>query len=243
MQTAPLSQDEINLIIRTSFHFDDIREAYLQFEWRKERLPKAVQRRNALEAMTQQWLQTGMPDGGLRVAREVYEWGFGRHSLPKSCRNETWQLAFHETLQSWHRADGASSDAAFNAFCQLLETPSVGIATVSKWICFVDQSRYAIYDSRVSRALRHVEIDGKRIFPLVPSRSKSPLWNAPDIRHNENVYRNTVFAYVAYLILVRALAPYANLSVAQVEMALFMMGKSIPDSEPRLPFAHDRYSR
>jgi hypothetical protein len=88
-----------------------------------------------------------------------------------------------------------------------------------------------------------VEIDGKRIFPLVPSRSKSPIWNAPDIRNNEHVYQNTVLAYVAYIKLIRALAPYANLSVAQVEMALFMMGKSVPESEPRLPFAHDRYSR
>ena len=35
----------------------------------------------------------------------------------------------------------------------------IGIASASKWVGFIDETRYAIYDSRVSLALRPLTID------------------------------------------------------------------------------------
>lgn len=111
----------------------------------------------------------------------------------------------------------------------LLDLPGVGIATVSKWIALLDQDRNAIYDSRVSVALRNVCINGGRCFPIVPRRPSGNHSPWP----SDHVATKTMWTfYVDYLAVMRCVGLEAGLKPSQVEMALFMIGdESCPDPD------------
>lgn len=223
---------------------NEIRRAYKTFRWQNDGLPAAWNVRKEMEVNTQQWLASKRADGGRALATAVHKWGFGKISLPRSCRVGQWEGTFYQVMRAWHLKDGVTSAPTANQLVELLAGDRVGIATVSKWICFIDQERYAIYDSRVSRALRTVQVGGARLFPIVPGRVATGKWARGDLLGSDADARHqAVRAYVQYLRLVRMLGMEVGLIAGQVEMALFMLGKELPStSERRLPFARHLYT-
>ncbi|HSI48940.1 MAG TPA: hypothetical protein VLA61_11760 [Ideonella sp.] len=106
----------------------------------------------------------------------------------------------------------------------LLSLARLGIATVSKWICFVDQGRYGIFDARVSIALRYVAVGHERAFPIVGCRL---IKGQRAFRNDTSVTSNPtrmVRAYLDYLEVLSGVAVQAAMLPAEVEMALFMIG-------------------
>jgi hypothetical protein len=208
---------------------EQLRSLYNTFRWQKIVLPAAETKRNDLSVSLVSALKSGHRADLESAANDIHVWGFGR-SIPDSVRNS---LSFWSNLGAALNAFSEKHDdeiyQCVEPLAKLLTHERVGIATASKWVCFVDQKRFAIFDSRVSIALRNVTIDGHRAFPVVGRRpsggrlawATTPLLNASPIR--------TARAYIDYLKVVGNLSNIiGHLTPAQIEMALFMAGDVWP---------------
>ena len=107
------------------------------------------------------------------------------------------------------------------AILELLSIKGVGISTASKIIGLLDQNRLAIYDSRVGTALRTLKHEGTRIITCPPGRTR-PGDFCTYKQWAEN-YQKLIWV----LEVVRDTLDEQgySYSIADVEMALFMMGK------------------
>lgn len=192
----------------------------------------------------------------IKYADRVHRWGFGsdvpadvkssllyRPELEKLCR--FWSIEG----DPWARDD----QEAMNSFIALMSMDEFKIAKVSKLICFLNQDRYAIYDSRVSYALRKLSIGGLRVFPQVggrPARKGEPRRVGPTQSVTGDA-RRIARTYVDFLMLMRCFAERLNdkapltadaedgpslWNPSLVEMALFMLGESraAGDKLPRI---------
>ncbi|MFX1514551.1 MAG: hypothetical protein ACFFCQ_18450 [Promethearchaeota archaeon] len=107
------------------------------------------------------------------------------------------------------------------AVLEITSINRVGIATASKIIGLYDQNRLAIYDSRVGKALRTLVHAGKKIINCPAGRSRPGDSCSPETWANE---------YQKLLWILEIIRNALNkqgypFSIADVEMALFMMGK------------------
>jgi len=111
------------------------------------------------------------------------------------------------------------------SLAKCLKTPNIKIARFSKWICFVDQSSYAIYDSRVSLALRKIKVGEKRFFPTLGSRAKGRPQRDYIGSNTSTAAHKMAGKYMVYLDLLNTiLSDTAFSRVAELEMSLFMLG-------------------
>jgi len=107
------------------------------------------------------------------------------------------------------------------AVLELMSINRVGIATASKIIGLYDQNHLAIYDSRVGKALKTLVYAGKRIIKCPTGRSRPGDSCSPEQWANE--YQKLIWVLeVIRNSLNKQGYPF---SIADVEMALFMMGK------------------
>jgi len=152
--------------------------------------------------------------------------------------------ALDRLLSAW-RVPGLTADqreAKVSTLADLLSIKHVGIALASKWLCFVNQQTYAIYDSRVSLAMRDLAIDGNRVFPIVARRSlkEKPAWRADSVARHPKRMAESYWSYLRVINRAKDLiGPHKGeqrgLYPAEVEMALFMLGDVWPDPQSRLP--------
>ena len=108
-----------------------------------------------------------------------------------------------------------------NAVETLLAIKGVGIARASKIIALFDQERFCIYDSRVGQALKTLQFTEKPILKCPAGRSR-PGDPCSDSGWAKN-YQNLIWT-------LEVIRDYLNsegyqFGIADVEMALFMMGK------------------
>jgi hypothetical protein len=113
--------------------------------------------------------------------------------------------------------DGKVSEAVDN----LLAIDGVDIGQASKIIGLFDQNRFCIYDIRVGNALRTLKFEEKPVLDC-PVGPKKPEDICSDQRWGEN-YQHLVWT-------LEVIRDYLNsegypFSIADIEMALFMMGK------------------
>jgi hypothetical protein len=107
------------------------------------------------------------------------------------------------------------------ATLKLLSINGVGIASASKIIGLCDQNQFAIYDSRVGTALRTLEHEGERLIKCPVGRTRPG-----DLCTKEQWAKN----YEKLTWILEVLRNWLNeqgypYNIADVEMALFMMGK------------------
>jgi hypothetical protein len=108
-----------------------------------------------------------------------------------------------------------------DAILRLLSVNKVGISSASKVIGLFDQNQLAIYDSRVGTALRTLKHGEERIIKCPPGR-KRPGDACTPKQWAENYEKYTWVLEVARNLLNEGGHPF---SIADVEMALFMIGK------------------
>jgi hypothetical protein len=104
---------------------------------------------------------------------------------------------------------------------ELLSIDGVEIGQASKIISFFDQNRFCSYDANVANALKTLKFDEKPVLKC-PIGPKKPEDICSDERWGEN--------YLHLVWTLEVIQEYLNkeghpLSVADIEMALFMMGK------------------
>lgn len=108
-----------------------------------------------------------------------------------------------------------------NAVQELLAIKGVGISRASKIIGLFDQERFCIYDSRVGHALKTLQFTEKPILKCPAGRAR-PGDPCSDSGWAKN-YQNLIWT-------LEVIRDYLNseghqFGIADVEMALFMMGK------------------
>lgn len=132
------------------------------FEWDGAPLEPAWARRLALAA-------EGRADGAAHYADRVHRWGFGHVVQARVRQHADYADSLHALCGTWSADAGRPPGrAAADSLAAMLEIPHLGIARVSKFICFLDQEQYGIYDSRVSYALKDLSLDGtRRVFPFI----------------------------------------------------------------------------
>jgi hypothetical protein len=206
------------------------------FEWDRQTLQPAWASRRALAS-------AGFRDTVEQYAERVHKWGFGT-SVRASVRDHTVFSPSMRTLcQAWlEESHPWACRAAIENLIALLDIKYLGIARVSKFVCFLDQDRYAIYDSRVSYALKDLTLDGiGRVFPFVGGR---PVKNAQYVFADtiSTKPRHMAAVYIGFLRLLQRVAEKLNESggitdpalqqvvgkrwtPALLEMALFMAGQ------------------
>lgn len=205
-----------------------IKQAYENFSWGDANTPQeAVATRSKAANDFSSWVTAGCPrEIAIQKIDGVNKWGFNGQGLDKRqviLYEEPYLSNFISMIQAWKECNDTEKMQDTLATC--LQTPYVKIARFSKWICFVDQNKFAIYDSRVSLALRQIKLDDSRVFPTLGAKSKGRP-NADFISANKIVAAEKVAEiYILYNNMLRALLPHYNLaSVAELEMALFMLG-------------------
>lgn len=168
-------------------------------------------------------------------AAAVHRWGFnGKNIRSEVTDAAAWPQSILSLVKEWQSTqDPLDRQEALQAMQSLLEFKFLGMATVTKWTCFLDQSRYAIYDSRVSYALRGLLIDNLRVFPFVGAR-------VGDEDRSTRVVQDAcvlepamaVTTYVNFLRVIRRTAalleqisPGIQWTPARVECCLFVAGE------------------
>jgi len=228
-----LSQIEVDSFAKKLADIYDYPRSLINFEWNNERMPAAWKTREELSP------GAVIEDNrcAIEYAQRVHRWGFNNTSIRKSVlHNHKFETCLFKLIGEWQKPDGVlERENAKTTLRSLLDIPGVGLATASKWICFLDQQRYAIYDSRVSYALQQLKCDESgRAFPFVGSR-------VGNNRRRETVNGDTcvsspdraVITYLNFLAVIRKtakiLAGYQetrNWSAGLVECCLFVEGKS-----------------
>jgi len=194
---------------------------YAAYQWQDEPVGPSWLARQELQANL---LATGF---ALPELQAIHRWGFNGASCP--AMNDPEILAsLQACLHTFRAGTRAQQEASLTDFLAQQRTANagIGLARVSKWICFVDQARFAILDSRVSRGLYPVSVaPGHRAFPVLAGRAAGaadPIANwRPD---------RLARTYLNYLDVMQQVAELQDgMQPAQVEMALFMIG------QPALP--------
>ena len=194
-------------------------DAIESFQWGKGTKQESLEKREELSRTYNSWVNAGADiQHAEAMADSVYQWGFRNRETPKSVTSNL-QL-FCEFNRCWYLESNKGEMAG--SLTNFLNLYRIGIASASKWICFADASRFAIYDSRVSAALRAIKIDGKRVFPTIGRReTKNRKYPSPTHRPPHRMAKD----YLLYIDVVREIAKIYNIeSPAKVEMGLFMFG-------------------
>ena len=204
-----------------------LEEAYETFSWGKAKTSEnAMTIRQAIYKEFSSWANSkNLKPNASEQIQKVHKWGFGRN-LDKREANllkDPHLTYFLDMIQTWQISQDPKK--MLDTLEKSLLTPHVKIARFSKWICFIDQSKYAIYDSRVSLALRTISLKHKRVFPTLGAKSEGRP-NGDYISRNPQIAAEKIAGcYMLYLdILHTTLGEYDLSSVAQIEMALFMLG-------------------
>jgi len=228
-----LSGIEVESFAKKLANLYDYSRSLMEFEWKSERMPAAWETRQALRPCTV------IEDSrcAIEYAQSVHRWGFNNTSIRKSVLNhDGFELCLFKLIREWQQSDDVLvKESTKTTLRALLGIPGVGLATATKWICFLDQKRYAIYDSRVSYALQNLIFDGTgRAFPYIGSRVSNG--RRRDIVNGDACVNNpdrAVITYLNYLAVIHRTAQLLtsvekkhDWSASLVECCLFVEGKS-----------------
>jgi hypothetical protein len=149
----------------------------------------------------------------IETVNNVLSWG-GFRPLPLSESENVLRITF----EAFNLLDEGKIK---EALLKIMSINRIGVSSASKIIGLFDQNRLAIYDSRVGTALRSLTHNGIRIIKCPPGRSR------PGDTCSENVWANNYEQMLWVLEVTRnyLIEKGYPFSIADVEMALFMMGK------------------
>ena len=184
-----------------------------EYSWGGKPLIECINERNRISS--QIVLSRIRNAGGvdLETLHSVMSWG-GFGSFPLEDNDEALRI----TQKAFHYVDEGDLKGAIY---ELLKIYSVGIASASKVIGLFDPNSLAIYDSRVGTALRNLKHNDVRLIKC-PSGRTRPGDACTNKKWAEN-YEKLIWT-------LEIMRDHLNnqgypFNIADVEMALFMMGK------------------
>ncbi len=184
------------------------------YRWKDKNLPESLDKRNGLQK--QLVLSRIRNVGGVDLATldAVMTWSFPNPLFPE--RDE--QKCLHVTRDAFGLLDqGKPSDAIL----KLMTIEGVGISRASKIIGLFDQNYLATLDSRVGSALKTLIYNGERIIKSPPGVNRLGDADVSPMGWAENYQK---LLWILEIIRNELNEEGFPFSVADVEMALFMMG-------------------
>ena len=204
--------------------------SFKSFSWQKMGPEVALRKRKDVEDICP--AQGSSEEEITRFYSIVNKWGFNRY-LPDPILSEPRnRKIFKRLFDTWYHIDFEERQAdLIESLAAILLIPKLGIATVSKFIALANPTDAAIYDSRVTAALNSIRLEDQRIFPMVGRRQlKSKRYFFADSITTDKA-KSRIMAE-RYLLFLKTLDTLKKNCVsfetsAQIEMALFMIGKDI----------------
>ena len=193
---------------------DGIIESRAGYSWKNEPTLECVKSRNDV---SREIILSRIRNGGgvdLETLDKVTMWGFGRR-FPLRDPDEALRI----TTEAFNHLDVW---AIREAILTLLQINGVGISRASKIIGLFDQENLCIYDSRVGNALKTLKYQGEKIVLCPPGQNRNGDLNVGDPKWAEHYERLIWTIEVIQDDLNQKGCTYR---LADVEMALFMMGK------------------
>lgn len=200
-------------------HKDVIIKNRLNYRWKKLTRKQCETSRNEVNKAI---IQSRIKNGGgldLETLDKIIRWGFGR-KYPINGR----ESALEVTRKAFNYIDNGNLREATKT---LLEVKGLGISRVTKIIGLSDQENLCIYDSRVGYALRNITVNGKRLHLIPPAQTSNERGRMRYRNISDNEWARE---YERILWTIEQIKDYMNelgctYRQADVEMALFMMGK------------------
>ena len=195
-------------------NMEDLTRHRLNYSWKNIGRKECERLRNEVSGKI---IQSRIRNNGavdLETLNAVINWGFGR-DYPI---NDP-QRALEVSGKAFEYLD---KNDIKNATMVLLKEKGVGISRASKIIGLSDQENLCIYDSRVGFALQRLTHDGERLVKIPPSQSRlgdGGVTNTEWVKNYEHLI------WISELIRDFMNENGCTYRIADVEMALFMMGK------------------
>jgi hypothetical protein len=200
-------------------HKDALIAGRRNYRWKENSLNESLEKRNRLTRLI---VKSRIRNNGgvdLTTLDEIMAWGFPRNPqfLPRD-PNKCLEI----TRQAFNLLDEGKPA---EAICKLMSFPLI-ISRASKIVGLSDPNYFAIYDSRVGLALETLTDGNKRLIKI-PGRAPQPGKTFPmDTCSNEEWGAN----YQKLMWVMEVIANVLNeegypFNLADVEMALFMMGR------------------
>jgi len=209
-----LSKHQANIIDWTEENKSKIIKNRINYSWKKYSRLECERSRNQV---SKEIIQSRIRNNGaldLETLDKVMIWGFNRKYPDRDPE---------KALQTTKRAfDYLDEGNIKKAAITLLQVNGLGISRVSKILGLSDQENLCIYDSRVGYALRTLEKNGKPLFLVPPSQVRPGDTN---IRYTEWAQQYEQLIWAAEVIRDHMNRNGCTYRLADMEMALFMMGK------------------
>lgn len=183
--------------------------------WRQNNLTDSIDKRNALQKQLVLSRIRNLGGVDLDTLDAIMAWGFPNPLFPE--RDE--QTCLQVTREAFVLLDqGRPGDAIL----KLMTLQNVGITRASKIIGLFDQNYFAILDARVGTALKTLTFNDERIIKSPPGMNR-----VGDHDVTPSGWANTYQKLLWVLELIRNELNDQGFpfSIADVEMALFMMGE------------------
>lgn len=217
--------DELASGILQKYPIEVLRNAYRRFAWPVRRRAgtqhptaaeheAAVSKREEVGARLKGAIRAKCSEQLATALKEVHRWGLAGKTPNALHDKSILPILVAATSRSHLLQEGAVA--------QLLKLDGIGIATASKWLGLANKTNYAIYDSRVSVALRDLACDRGRYLPVVARRTTKTRkpWPADHIQAEAMAE-----VYLHYCRALRDIrSAYEDMPPAHTEMGLFVLG-------------------
>lgn len=247
LEVESIIADELFKIFKNKeeyYHKSVVLDYYKNFKWNKEDVEESIRIRNQAAEEFQKWAKNLINlstfdehlDYAEKMFNHVLEWGFGTKDFFNNKKytnsknkylKEDDLTKFCKFIQGWtQEITECSRNNLRKSHLDILDITGIGIARSSKWICFIDQKRYAIYDSRVSLALSRImyEDKNKKFKPFFQVLKRRDLKNKKYPKGETRSKNRTVEDYFIFLKFINKIAKEYGMKPFEVEMSLFMMG-------------------
>jgi hypothetical protein len=199
----------------TEEHKQEIIKSRLNYRWQNKSRYECEQSRNKVSRAI---IESRIRNGGavdLETLDAVVRWGFN-----KDYPDRDPERALKVTGEAFKHLDNGDLK---KATLTLMKVNGVSISTASKIIGLYDQENLCIYDSRVGYALKEMKKNGSRIMLIPPSRDTEKESNTASYTEWVEHYERLI--WTAEVIRECMNQQGCTYRLADVEMALFMMGK------------------
>ena len=198
----------------TETHSKEIIENRLGYTWQHKTRYECEQSRNKVSRIL---IESRIKNNGaldIEALNAVIKWGFGRNYPNQDPDN-----ALEITGKAFEYLDQGNLVEATITLCREY---GVGISRASKIIGLYDQENLCIYDSRVGVALQNLTYEGERLIKIPPGYGR-----ISDAGTSNKAFAQNFLWLIWVCEVIRDIMNKQGCTyrLADVEMALFMMGK------------------
>jgi len=194
---------------------ETIVQSMRKYSWRNKSHEESIRVRNELERAITQSRQKNNGGIDLETADKICMWGFGRVFPLRDP-----QKVIEITQKAFVYVDKGDY---YNGAKTLMSISGVGIATATKIIGLSNQNKLAIYDSRVGYALREMRKNSAKVIPCPPGQSHKRDRDSKTKNGWAMNYERLI--WVLEIMIEYFKAKGLSFRIADIEMALFMMGQ------------------